>query len=88
VLADVVGARPALTTLIVSHHLEELPATTTHLLLLREASIVATGPVEQVLTDENLSACFGLALSAVRSNGRVFASSSPASSSRTAGRGT
>jgi iron complex transport system ATP-binding protein len=76
VLADVMGARPGLTTLIVSHHLEELPSMTTHMLLLREAGVVAAGPIEDVATDERLSACFGLPLRAVRSEGRLSVSAS------------
>jgi iron complex transport system ATP-binding protein len=74
VLADVAGARLGLTTLTVSHHLEELPSTTTHMLLLREAGVVAAGPIDEVATDERLSACFGLPLRAVRSGGRLSVS--------------
>ena len=70
-LAGIARARSGLTTLTVSHHIEELPPTTTHLLLLREAEVVAAGPVDEVATDELLSACFGLALTAVRSGGRI-----------------
>jgi iron complex transport system ATP-binding protein len=65
-------ARPALTTLTVTHHLEELPASTSHVLLLREGRIVAAGPIAETLTSERLSACFGLPLRLERSDGRVF----------------
>jgi iron complex transport system ATP-binding protein len=73
-LADIARSRPGLTTLVVSHHIEELPTTTTHLLLLRDAGVVAAGPVDDVATDEILSACFGLPLRAVRSGGRIAVS--------------
>jgi iron complex transport system ATP-binding protein len=73
-LADIARTRPRLTTLTVSHHIEELPATTTHMLLLRDASILAAGPVEEVATDEHLSACFDLELRAVHSGGRISVS--------------
>jgi len=73
-LSEIVGARPALTTLTVTHHIEELPSTTTHILLLREATTVAAGPLEEALTNEHLSSCFGLQLRAIRSRGRIFVS--------------
>ena len=46
--------------MITTHHLEELPAATTHALLLRDGRVVATGPVEETLTPAALSTCFGL----------------------------
>jgi iron complex transport system ATP-binding protein len=50
--------RPGLATVLVTHHLEELPAGTTHALLLREGRTVAAGVVGDVLTTELASACF------------------------------
>lgn len=50
-------------TILVTHHLEELPTTITHAALLREGLVVASGPVGAVLTDQTVSACFGLRLS-------------------------
>jgi iron complex transport system ATP-binding protein len=70
--AHAVGARPALSTLTVTHHLEELPPTTSHALLLRDGRIVASGPLDEALTDETLSACFGLPLRLDRIEGRLF----------------
>jgi iron complex transport system ATP-binding protein len=51
---------PAL--VLVSHHVEEIPPGITHVLLLRSGSVVAAGPVDEVLTRPALSACFGLPL--------------------------
>ncbi|MEV4091817.1 ABC transporter ATP-binding protein [Streptosporangium saharense] len=62
--------RPALTTVTVTHHLEEVPATTTHALLMRESRVSAAGPVERVLTEENLSDCFGRPLRVGHHEGR------------------
>lgn len=59
-LAALAAQRPALATVLVAHHLEELPATTTHALLLRDGTTVASGPAGRVLTDGPVSACFGL----------------------------
>ena len=47
--------RPGLTTLTVTHHIEELPPSTSHALLLREGRIVAAGPLAEALTDETLT---------------------------------
>jgi iron complex transport system ATP-binding protein len=52
--------RPDLTTVLVTHHLEEIPASTTHAILLHEGQTVAAGPIADVLTSANLTACFGL----------------------------
>jgi iron complex transport system ATP-binding protein len=64
--------RPGLTTLTVTHHIEELPRATSHALLIRDGRIVASGPIDEALTDETLSECFGLALRLERVDGRLF----------------
>jgi iron complex transport system ATP-binding protein len=67
-----VSDRPGLTTLTVTHHLEELSPGTTHALLLREGRIVAAGPLADSVTDATLSECFGLPLRLERLAGRLF----------------
>ena len=69
---QIAKARSALTTLTVTHHFEELPASTTHLLLLRAGEVVAAGPLEETATDESLSACFGTPLRVEHAHGRVL----------------
>jgi iron complex transport system ATP-binding protein len=49
-------------TVLVSHHVEEIPPGFTHALLLREGRVVAAGPLEQVLTEEVVSTTFGMPL--------------------------
>jgi iron complex transport system ATP-binding protein len=49
-------------TVLVSHHVEEIPPGFSHALLLREGRAVASGLLDHVLTDENLSATFGMPL--------------------------
>ncbi|NED93990.1 ABC transporter ATP-binding protein [Phytoactinopolyspora alkaliphila] len=61
-------ASPA--TVLVTHHVEEIPASFTHVLLLRSGKAVAAGPLGETLTAENLSACFGLSLQVSYQNGR------------------
>ena len=51
---------------LVTHHVEEIPAGFTHALLLREGKVVAAGPIDHTLTSENLSDTFGLPVTAVR----------------------
>ena len=60
-------------TVIVTHHIEEIPAGTTHALLLRSGSVLAKGEVNSVITDQNLSEAYGLAISVQSENGRFFA---------------
>jgi iron complex transport system ATP-binding protein len=65
------------TTVHVSHNLEELPATTSHALLLRDGAVVAMGPIEDVLTEPALRRCFGLSITLSREDGRWAARASP-----------
>jgi iron complex transport system ATP-binding protein len=72
----ILAARPGLTTLTITHHLEELPPSTSHALLIRDGRILAAGPTREALTDESVSRCFGLPLRLERIDGRVFVRSS------------
>jgi iron complex transport system ATP-binding protein len=49
-------------TVMITHHVEEIPAGFTHLLLLREGRVVAAGPLGDTLDASSLSATFGLPL--------------------------
>ncbi len=62
---------PAL--VLVSHHVEEVPAGFTHVLMLREGEIAAAGPLSEVMRSANLSACFGLPLRMYRHGERYTA---------------
>ncbi len=64
-------------TVHVSHSLEELPATTSHALLLRAGEVVAVGPIEEAMTDRSLERCFGLNVTLTREDGRWAARASP-----------
>ncbi|WP_166138242.1 ABC transporter ATP-binding protein [Nocardioides ochotonae] len=55
---------------LVSHHVEEIPPGFTHALLLRDGAVVAAGPLEETLTEENLSATFGMPLTLGHEDGR------------------
>jgi len=47
---------------LVTHHVEEIPYGSTHVLMLAEGRVQAAGPIHDVLTADALSACFGLPL--------------------------
>jgi iron complex transport system ATP-binding protein len=57
-------------TVLVTHHVEEIPPATTHALLLRAGRAVAQGPVAETLTGPALSRCFGLPVRCERWDGR------------------
>jgi len=61
---------------LVTHHLEELPPGMTHAALIRGARLVASGPVDAVLTGDNVSDAFGVDVVVDRRHGRWSARSS------------
>ncbi|MDP9363387.1 MAG: ATP-binding cassette domain-containing protein [Chloroflexota bacterium] len=69
-LATLAAAEPRLATILVTHHLEELPPSTSHALLLRAGRIVGAGIADDVLADGPVSACFGFDVRVGRKEGR------------------
>ena len=72
-VAAVARDQPGLATVTVTHHIEELPASTTHALLLRGGRVTDQGDATRTLSDAGISACFDLPLTVQRSGGRWFA---------------
>ncbi len=77
---DLVGRLTALAadpdapaSVLVTHHVEEIPVGYSHGLLLRDGGLVAAGLLDDVLTDDNLTATFGLPLRVQRRRGRYTA---------------
>jgi iron complex transport system ATP-binding protein len=62
-------------TVMVTHHLEEIPTGTTHALLLKSGRCFAQGPIADVITSENLSSLYGLTVELETRYGRYFARS-------------
>jgi len=60
------------TLILVSHHVEEIPAHGTHGLLLKDGRAVAAGPLSEVLTDELLSELYDYPCKVGSSNGRYW----------------
>ncbi|GAA1857929.1 ATP-binding cassette domain-containing protein [Brevibacterium marinum] len=49
---------PQLTTLLVTHHLEEIPESTSHAMLISDGRLTAAGEIAEVLTSDKVSAAF------------------------------
>jgi iron complex transport system ATP-binding protein len=60
-------------TILVSHHVEEIPPGFTHALMLREGRVTAAGPLPEVMTEEVLSETFGMRLLLREEDGRYSA---------------
>lgn len=67
-----VERRPWLTTILVTHHIEEISPRTTLALLLSSGRIVASGAPETVLTSENVSRAFGCQVAVQPREGRWY----------------
>ena len=72
-LASMAATNERSAIVLVTHHAEEIPPGFTHVLLLSNGRLLACGPLEETLTAERLSECFGVALKLERRNGRWVA---------------
>jgi iron complex transport system ATP-binding protein len=57
-------------TVMITHHVEEIPVGFSHVLLLRAGQVVAAGPLDHTLREVTLSDTFGLELALRRVGGR------------------
>ncbi|HEY7858560.1 MAG TPA: ABC transporter ATP-binding protein [Candidatus Nanopelagicales bacterium] len=69
-LGEIAADPDAPTTVLVTHHVEEIPVGFTHAMLLRAGAVVAAGPIELVLQEDTLTETFGLPLSVEHNAGR------------------
>jgi iron complex transport system ATP-binding protein len=76
---EAVESPPGPTTIVATHHLEEIPPTSTHAALLRDGLLVASGEIEGVLTPRSLEDCFGIAMEVGRRGARWWATAGPPS---------
>ncbi|MEV7620909.1 ABC transporter ATP-binding protein [Microbacterium sp. NPDC089321] len=58
---------------MVTHHVEEIPVGFTHVLLLRDGGVVASGPIAETLTAEALTEAFGMPIVLTHEGGRYAA---------------
>jgi len=59
--------------LMVTHHVEEIPVGFTHVMLIRDGSVVAAGPIADTLTAETLTDTFGMPIVLSSDDGRYAA---------------
>jgi iron complex transport system ATP-binding protein len=65
---------PELPTVTVTHHVDEIPTSTTHCALMKHGQLLVAGPLHGTLTTTTLSKCFGMPLVVERRpNGRLGA---------------
>jgi iron complex transport system ATP-binding protein len=76
-LDELRAEHPDLASVLVTHHLEEIPASSTHAVLLRAGEVVASGGIDEVLTTERVSACFDHPIRVARLDGRFVARAQP-----------
>ncbi len=69
-LGDLAMDTDAPVLVLVTHHVEEIPRGFTDVLMLRQGRVVAGGPIELTLTEDNLSATFGMPLELERRGDR------------------
>ncbi len=58
---------------LVTHHVEEIPSGFDHIVMLADGAVVASGAIEDVLSSESLSDCFGVPLRFESRDGRLRA---------------
>jgi iron complex transport system ATP-binding protein len=78
-LASIAADRWAPAQVLVTHHVEEIPSGFTHVLLLRDGRVVASGPIGEVLTGRALTETFGTRLRSGHIRGRYWARAVPPS---------
>ena len=73
-LDDFAADADAPPTVVVTHHVDDIPPTSTHVLMMHQGRVLRSGPIDDVLDAAGLSECFGLDLALERRpNGRFSA---------------
>ncbi len=78
---DQLAADGAPATVLVTHHVEDIPPSSTHLLALADGRAVASGPIDDILDESLLGELFSMAVRLSRHGSRWSASAASASSS-------
>lgn len=64
---------PTLTTVMITHHVEDIAASTTDVLMMKDGRIISAGPVAEVLSAVNLGALYDMKVHLEQIRGRWFA---------------
>jgi iron complex transport system ATP-binding protein len=73
IIGDYASARQAPAMVMVTHHLEEIPAGFTHAMILSDGQVFAAGEIHSTLTSEKISEAFGFGLTVEFIEGRFRA---------------
>lgn len=60
-------------SILVTHHIEEIPSGTTHALILKDGLVAVSGPIAEVITSEHMSNIFDLPMEVSHDGSRFFA---------------
>lgn len=74
VLEELAGDPATPPMVLVTHHVEEIPPAFSHLLLMSEGRVVASGPIAETLTEARLAEVFGIEVRLEQRHGRWQAS--------------
>ena len=69
-LASLPDAAPMV---LITHHVDEIPSSFTHCMLMADGASIQAGKVDEILTSQNLSSTFGLDLTVEKRHGRWWA---------------
>lgn len=69
-LGALAARRDSPSLVLVTHHIEEIPPFVGHLLAVRDGNVVASGPIDRVLTDAVMERTFDVACRVEREHGR------------------
>jgi len=64
--------KPNLPMVMVTHHTEEIPTNFTHCLMIKNGAVVASGPIDEILTSENLSECYDTQVEITKKDNRWY----------------
>lgn len=78
VVDDLRASHPRLTTVLITHHVEEVAASTTDVLMVKDGRVLDAGPVERTMTAQNLGILYDMPVQLQRVAGRWFAVAGPA----------
>ncbi len=70
---DLARRRPERATILVTHHVEDIPESATHLLALADGAVVRSGPLEETLSTDLVNTLFGVNCELRRHGSRWFA---------------
>ena len=72
-LGEIMSGPDSPAILLITHEIEEIAPGFTHAALMKDGGMVTAGPIEEVLTAQNLTETFGLPLDVGRSDNRWWA---------------